>query len=255
MNGLGDALWAEARKAAASRVLRTAAVLLVAGVAVLGAALTAAVGAGSEQIAAKLGPLADATGWALLLAVVTQIVAAGALLTFGITLSWSFGREFTDGTINGLFAIPTTRPALVTAKLLVHLAWTALVGLALTVLVAGVGLAIGLGGIDAASAAGLVRLFALTALSGLLATPAAWAATLGRGPMAGVATAVGLIVVAQTAALALPRQGAWLPLAAPAFWALDLNAVTPAQLGLVPLTAVAFGALTARAWNRLQLDR
>lgn len=189
MTGFPAALRVETRKAAAALVLRVAGASLALGTAVLAAAMVAAVETGNEQIAAKLGPFAEAAGWDLLIAIATQVVAAGALLAFGTTLGWTFGREFTDGTINGL-----------------------------------------------------------------VATPAAWAATLGRGPLPGVAAAVALIVTAQVAVVAFPAQGAWLPFAAPALWAMQPIAVTGVQLLLTPTLALAFTALTAGAWRRLQLD-
>lgn len=255
MTGFLAAVQIEARKAAAAMVLRVGGTLLAAGTAILAAALVGAVESGNEQIAAKLGPFAEATGWDLLTVVATQVVGAGALLAFGVTLGWSFGREFTDGTIHGLFAIPVSRAALVAAKLLVHLMWTVIVAALLVCLLIGTGLAFGLGAIDPAAAASLARLFALTVLSGLIATPATWAATLGRGPLPGVAAAVGLIVIAQITVVAAPGDGAWLPIAAPALWAMQPDAVTGAQLSLAPVFALAFTAVTVNTWQRLQLDR
>ncbi|WP_100448805.1 ABC transporter permease [Glycomyces xiaoerkulensis] len=255
MNGLRAALRVEARKAATARVLQAGAVLLVGGAGVLGASLTAAVEAGNDQVAAKLGQVAATDGWPLMVGTVSQIVAAGALLTFGITLSWVFGREFTDGTVYGLFALPVSRTAQTVAKFTVHFGWSVVAAAALTGLVAVAGLAIGLGGLDDSAATGLGRLFVLCAVSGLVAAPAAWAATLGRGPMAGIATTIGLIVLAQVAVLAFPSGSAWFPIAAPALWALRPDEVTVAQLALIPVFAAGFAALTARAWNRLQLDR
>ena len=255
MKRLRVALWVESRKALAARVLYAGAALLVVGTSVLGASLTAAVESGDDQITAKLGQGADAAGWPLMTATVTQVVAAGALLTFGITLSWVFGREFTDGTVYGLFAVPVSRTVQTAAKLIVHFGWAVVVAATLAGLVMLTGFAIGLGGLDAPTAAGLGRLFALAALSGLVAVPAAWAATLGRGPMAGIATTIGLIVLAQVAVVAFPEASAWFPFAAPALWALDPDQVTGLQLALTPAYAIVFGALTARAWHRLQLDR
>lgn len=254
MSGLRSALRVEVRKAASAVALRVGGAILASGTAVLAAALVAATRAGNEQITAKLGPFAEATGWELLVVVAAQVVAAGALLAFGVTLGWTFGREFTDGTVNGLLAIPVSRSAIVAAKLLVHLLWTVLVAALLTAFVIGSGLITGLGAIDAATAASLVRLFALTVLTGLIATPAAWAATLGRGPLPGVATAVGLIVIAQIAVVAFPAQGAWLPVAAPALWAVQPTGVTGVQLLLAPVFALAFAVVTVRAWQRLQVD-
>ncbi|MEV0396471.1 ABC transporter permease [Polymorphospora rubra] len=250
---LTAALHVELRKLAASRVMRATAVLIVAGIAVLSTALTAAATAGNEQIIAQLGPHAAAGGWDLLTGVVAQIIAAGGLLGFGVALSWLVGREFTDGTITGLFALPVSRRVLVLAKLLSHLLWAVLVAIVLTAVVAVAGTLLGLGAWNGDVVAALGRQFVLTVLSALVAAPAGWAAALGRGPLPGIATTICLIVVAQVAVVA--GAGAWLPVAAPALWALQPGAVAPAQLALVAVVPVGFAALTVAAWNRLQLDR
>ncbi|WP_335992234.1 ABC transporter permease [Glycomyces sp. MUSA5-2] len=255
MSGLVAALRVEMRKAASARVLHIAAGVLVLGAGVLGLALTGAVASGNAQITAKLGQAADAAGWPLLLAVVTQVAAAGSLLAFGIAHSWVFGREFTDGTVYGLFALPVSRAVQAAAKLLVALGWSLLTALALTAAITAAGFALGLGAPDEASAAALVRLCAMCAMNGLVAVPTAWAATLGRGPLAGVGTTIGLLVLAQTTVVAAPAAGAWLPIAAPALWALQPGAVTAFQLTAVAAFAIASAVLIARTWRRLQLDR
>jgi ABC-2 type transport system permease protein len=62
----------EARKLVASRVVQSATLLLIAGVAVLTGSMAAAADAGNEPILAQLGPLADAEGWARLVGVAIQ---------------------------------------------------------------------------------------------------------------------------------------------------------------------------------------
>jgi ABC-2 type transport system permease protein len=243
----------ETRKTRASRVVIATTVLLVAGIAVLAGALTWAATNGNEQVVAQLGPVGARTGWDLLLGVVAQITAAGALLGFGVALSWLFGREFAEGTITGLFALPVSRQAVASAKLAVYLAWAILVATVLTVLLAGVGLALALGPVDTGVLTGLARQHLLTVLAAVLAVPSAWAATLGRGLLPGIATAIGLIVVAQVMVVA--GTGAWFPLAAPALWALDPAAVTATQLALVAVVPALFVPATLRTWRTLQLDR
>jgi ABC-2 type transport system permease protein len=135
----------------------------------------------------------------------------------------------------------------------VFLAWTVAVAFLLIVAVAIVGLVLGYGRPDGQAVAKLARLLALTGLSGLLATPAAWVATLGRGMLAGIATTITTIAVAQV--LVVAGSGAWLPVAAPALWAIDPPAVSAPQLALVTVIPLAFGALAMRSWSRLQLDR
>lgn len=255
MNGsvLAAALVVELRKTAASRVMRTTTVLVVAGIALLAGALTLAATNGNDQIIAKLGPYAAQGGWALLTGTVAQITAAGGLLGFGVALSWTIGREFSDGTITGLFALPVSRPVIALAKLLVHLLWITAVAVALTALTGTVGLALRLGALDGDVRGALARQFMLTVLTGLLATAAAWAATLGRGLLPGIATTIGLIVAAQIMVVA--GAGAWFPVAAPALWSLDPATVSGPQLALVAAVPLGFGALTLHAWARLELDR
>ena len=251
--GLRAAITVEARKAAASRVMVSVTALLVLGVGALSLGMLLAAASGDEQVLAKLGPLAGVDGWGGLIGVVLQITAAGGLLAFGVALSWLFGREFVDGTVTALFALPVSRPAIAMAKLVVYLAWAIGVAIVLTGVVAVLGFAMGYGSTDAAGIVGLLRIPVLVVLTALIAVPAAWAATLGRGLLPGIAATVGIIVVAQV--LAIADAGAWIPVVAPALWAIAPESVPAAALLTVPSVPIVFGGLVALAWSRLQLDR
>ncbi|WP_430647539.1 ABC transporter permease [Agromyces sp. GXS1127] len=251
--GVRVAVVVEARKAVASRVMASTTVLLVVGIGVLSLGMLLAAASGDEQVLAKLGPLAGLPGWAGLVGVVLQITAAAGVLAFGVALSWMFGREFADGTVAALFALPVSRPAVAVGKLVVYVAWSVVVAGALTCVVAIVGFAMGFGATDAAGVGALARIPVLVMLSSLVAVPAAWVATLGRGLLPGIAATVGIIVVAQVSAIA--DVGAWVPVVAPALWAIAPESVPAAALLLVPTVPLAFGALCALAWSRLQLDR
>ncbi|WP_147919084.1 ABC transporter permease [Ruania zhangjianzhongii] len=255
MTAFWTALQVELRKALASRVLQTTTLLVVMGIALLALILVAAARAGNEQILTQLGPLAGESGWTLLTGVTAQITAAGALLAFGVALSWTFGREFTDGTITGLFALPVTRPMIALGKLCIHLVWTAAVALALTFLVLAAGRILGLGPIDDEVLRQLSRQAVLTFLTGLIATPAGWAATLGRGTLPGIAVTLAVLIAAQVTAIASPETAAWLPVSAPALWALQPGTVHAGQLALTAVVPISFVALTCLTWRRLQLDR
>lgn len=255
MNAFRAALHVELRKALASRVLATTTILVIGGIAVLAGALVAAATAGNEQILAQLGPLADETGWSLLTGVTAQITAVGALLAFGVALSWSFGREFTDGTITGLFALPVSRPTIALAKLCIYLLWSTAITLTLTLLVLAAGLILDLGPLDADALSRLARQAALTVLTAMIATPAGWAATLGRGPLPGIAATLVILIAAQVTAIATPATAAWIPLSAPALWALQPGTVHPGQLATVAIIPILFATLTSHTWRRLQLDR
>ena len=177
----GTAVAVEARKAAASRVMSSISAILIGGLAVLTLGMLLGAASGDEQVIAKLGPLAGAGGWEGLVGIVVQITSAGGLLAFGVALSWMFGREFADGTVSGLFALPVRRSTIAVAKLFVYLAWTLAVSAALTAAVAIIGVALGYGATDAAGAGALARVPTLVVLTALIAVPAAWAATRSGG--------------------------------------------------------------------------
>jgi ABC-2 type transport system permease protein len=250
---LATAIAVEARKAIASRVLISSAILLIVGVSAIAAAATAAAHSGNEQLAAKFGPLAAEGGWPGVLAVAVQVTAAAGLLAFGVGLSWMYGREFAEGTITGLFGLPVARPTLALAKLIVYLMWTVSTAVALTVVVAVTATAVTRRLPDAAEQATLARLLGLAVMTAALPIPAAWAATLGRGLLPAIATTIGLIAVTQI--VVMTGEAGWFPLAAPALWAVLPGTVSSAQLLLATTVPAAFTLLTLHSWQRLQLNR
>jgi ABC-2 type transport system permease protein len=252
-HGFGVALAFETRKAAASRVMVSITVLLVAGVAAIALGMLMAAASGQEQVLARLGPLAELDGWARLVGVVVQVTAAAGLGAFGVALSWMFGREFADGTVSALFALPVSRPTIALAKLAVFGVWAVGVAALLTVVIAVLGFAMGFGVTDAAGLGELVRVPVLAVLTALIAVPAAWAATIGRGLLPGIGATVVIMIVAQV--LAVSGVGMWLPIVAPALWAIAPGSVPAAALLTVPSVPLVFAALCALAWRRLQLDR
>src|SRR5699024_8781402 len=117
-------------------------------------------------------------------------------------------REFGDGTISALFALPVGLGRIAAAKLLVLGLWAMVVSLSLGAAVLALGVMLGYGAADDEAWVALCRQVLLVLSSALLATPAAWAATLGRSLLAGVGATVGLLVVAQVGALT--GAGPWI---------------------------------------------
>jgi ABC-2 type transport system permease protein len=243
------ALHAELQKLAASLVGRVATIAVVGGITVLSLAMLLAVRSGRPEITVKLGALT--ADWHGFLSAAIQVTGAGGLLGSAVVLGWMLGREFSDRAIAGLFALPVGRATIAGAKLLAYGIWSAGIALVLPLVVLGAGLAAGLGSPDVP---GLVRLGILSLASALIATPVAIAATLGRSVLAAVGVAIGLLVVAQVSVIA--GAGGWMPLAAPALWAVSGGVlVSPLQLSLViPFAAVCIAA-TLGGWRRLQLSR
>ncbi len=248
------AIWAEVAKLAASTVGRVGTAAIVLGVSLIGAGMLAAAAFSSDpQIIAKLGPAATAD-WSGLLLGAAQITGAGGLLGFAVVLAWMFGREFADGAVVGVFALPVRRSSIALAKLVAYLGWSVLVSVALAGALLLVGSVAGFGALDQNAWTALGRQVALGVLSAMVTLPVAWVATLVRSVLGGVSAAIGLVVIAQVSVLA--GVGGWLPAGAPALWAVSSGAqVTGVQLALVVPFAMLFAGLVAVAWSRLQLDR
>ncbi len=246
------ALATEAMKFLRARVPVVTTIMLTLGIAVLCAAMLGALGSGDPQLVAKLGALADPGGWVGFVLAASQISAIAGLLGFGVALSWLFGREFADGTVTGLFALPVGRGTIAAAKLVVYVVWSLIVAVVLSFAVVMIGLIAGLGSVPAEAVPLLGRLVAVTLLTALLAVPAAVAATLGRGLLAGIGAIIGVVIASQVAVFS--GIGAWFPFAAPGMWATGAP-VSAVQLALVGPVAAAAAALVVFAWRRLQLDR
>lgn len=250
---MNAAIRVEALKLVRSPVGVIGSLALVAGTLALLGGITAALASGNPELTAKVG-IAATLDWAGLLAGAAQITSAGALLGFGVVLSWMFGREFTDGTITGLFALPVSRARIALAKLAVYAVWAIVVSVLLTLGILALGLALNYGAPTAEVWAALGRHAVLTILTAAVAIPVAWVATVTRSLLAAVGGAITLVIVAQVGVLA--GAGGWMPLAAPALWAMSSGAaVGPLQLTLTVAFSAAFIALTSASWARLQLNR
>lgn len=253
MSRLGIAVVVELRKARSSRVLWSTGVLLVLGVTVLAVVMVLAARSGNTEIVAKLGPSATSADWSALLSVAVQVSSAAGVLAFGVGISWLLGREFADGTIPGLFGLPVSRAQIATAKLLVYAVWAIVIGLALVLFLLVAGLFAGLGATDSNVLVGLARQFALVVLTALIAVPAGWASSWGRGLLPGIAVAVGILVIAQVSVVA--GFGSWFPLVAPALWAIHPDGRSTLALAGVPIVPLIFGFAVVVVWRRLQLDK
>ncbi|MFE7629882.1 ABC transporter permease [Kocuria sp. NPDC057446] len=204
-----------------------------------------------------LGAKAQLTGgtadWPGYFALAAQTVAVGGLIIFGTAAVWLFGREFSDRTATDLLALPTSRTAVVLAKLLLLLVWCTALTVLLVGLVLLLGTALGLPGWTAGAAlrgAGGVLVAGL--LTAGLAASYGLAASVGRGYLPAVAVLFLTVLVAQV--LAAVGHGAWFPWAVPALLAGTAGPGTAdagaAGVPGVVLVALGSAAATAAWWER-----
>lgn len=196
--------------------------------------------------------------WPAYLALLAQTVAVGGGVVFGLVVVWLFGREFSQGTVKDLLALPTARTTIVGAKFAVAAVWCVLLGLYTYLLGLLIGTVLGLPGWSAAIAlGGLLRLLATAAMAMLLVTPFALAASVGRGYLAGVGCMILALFLAQV--IALLGYGAYFPWSVPALFSgiAGPDRDPPGLVGYVLVVLVGVGGMVATAawWRRADQDR
>ena len=250
---MSAALEIELLKLARSAVVRVATAVLALAVPLLAAGLTAAAEHGGQStLATKVRPMVTGTGWEALTGVGGQVLSVAALLATGFVVSWTFGREIAEGTIEPLLAARASRAELASAKLAAVGAWAVVTSLAAIVVTLLLGVVTGVVVGSPWPGAGRAALGGV--LAALTALPFGLLATRGRDPLAGVGGVVGVVVVSQL--VTVGGAGAWFPWAVPGLW-LGMGGpgvdVSPVQLATVPLTAAAGWVATVWWWRRAEL--
>ena len=259
---IAAALWAELLKVRRSLVpWVTVVAFMVAGL-VGGFFMFVLQDPGRARSLGLLGAKAQFAGgtadWAGYFALIAQIAAVGGLLVFGMVIIWLFGREFADGTAKDLLALPTSRAAVVLAKLVVAMVWSLLLTVELVAVSLPLGAVLGLGGWSTQVLLnGVGVILATSFLTVMLATTYALAASWGRGYLAAVAT---LFVTAITAQIvSAVGYGAWFPWAVPSLISgvagADQATPGPAAILSVIVVGAAASAATVLWWQRADHDR
>jgi len=234
MKILSDMIWVELRKAIRSRMpLWTALGSLFMP---LGIAFLIFVARNSE-ISQKLGLVSakanliaySATDWPAYLVLFGEIIAAGGFILFVLIVSWIFGREFVDGTLKDMLAVPVRRSYILLAKFIVMAIWSA--GLTVIIFVAGLvmGAIIKLpGGSIGVTVHGIVLLTVTAFLAIAVALPFAFFASAGRGYLLPIGLAI--LILIMTNFVAIVGWGEYFPWAVPGLYSQTK----------VPLTAISY---------------
>jgi ABC-2 type transport system permease protein len=241
VNNLSDMIWIELRKAVRSRIpLWTALGSLFMP---LGIAFLIFV-ARNPEISAKLGLISakanlvaySATDWPTYLQLSGQIIVAGGFVLFVIVTSWVFGREFTDGTLKDMLAVPVPRASILMSKFVLTAIWSAGLLMGALIQLPGVSLSVILHG------SGLVVVTAFLVIG--VVTPFAFFASAGRGYLLPMGLAVLALMMANL--VAIIGFGEYFPWAVPGLYMQGAN-LTPISFWIVVLTALA-GMLATYLW-------
>lgn len=259
MDSLLNMVWVEVRKAIRSRMpLWTAlgSLFMPVGIAFL---IFVSKNPGISQRLGLVSAKADlvayaATDWPAYLEMFGQLIAAGGFILFILIISWTFGREFVDGTVKDMLAVPVQRASILLAKFIVVAAWSA--ALAIVILIAGLimGAMLGLpdGSIGVLSH-GSVLLMVTAGLVIAAVLPFALFASLGRGYLLPVGLAV--LTLMATNLVMIVGWGEYFPWAVPGLYVQGKTPLTPVSYWIVFLTAIAGMLATYLWWMRADQSR
>ena len=242
MHNLSDMLWIETRKAIRARMpLWTALGSLFMP---LGIAFLIFV-ARNPEISQQLGLIsakADlmayaATDWQSYLGLFGLIIAAGGIILFSLVVTWVFGREFTDGTLKDLLAVPVRRLSIVLAKFILAAVWSGM----LTMIILIFGLVMGAiiqlpGGSVSVILQGSALVLITACMVIAVVTPFAFFASVGRGYLLPIGAAILALMMANVVALA--GWGEYFPWGVPGIYAMGDSPLTPVSYWIVFLTGL-----------------
>ena len=257
MKTLLNMIWVELRKVLRSRVpIFTALGFLM--MPLIGALLIFIFK--DPQLARQLGLLgvkanlvlvtADWTGY---LTLMVEFTALGGFFFFCLAISWVFGREFTDGTLKDLLAIPVPRFDIILAKFIVVALWCA----ALIAETYVVGLILGAviqlpGGSFAVILHGAGLLVVTAVMSITLVMPFGFFASVGRGFLLPIGVAI-LTLILGNLSITL-GWGEYFPWSVPALVLQEIP-IHPFSYALVGLTGLAGIGGTYLWWKYADQNR
>ena len=207
-------------------------------------------------ISAKANLVGGAATWPYYLGVLGQAIAIGGIAVFSLVESWVFGREFVDGTLKDLLAVPVARANILLAKFLVVALWSLLLTVMLFLVSLLFGAVIGLSqGTAEVFWQGTATLAVVACLTIVNVFPFAFFASLGRGYLLPIGVTLLVIVIANFIVVA--GWGNYFPWAVPALYA-ELTGkgnLEPVSYLLVLLTGLAGMAGTYLWWRWADQNR
>jgi ABC-2 type transport system permease protein len=251
MNNLSAMIWIELRKAIRSRMplwTSLGSLFMPVGVALL------ILLAKNPELSRELGLISakanliayTATDWPSYLVLFAEIISAGAFFFFILVTSWVFGREFADGTLKDMLAVPVPRSSILLAKFIVVAVWCAAMAIIIFIFGLLMGAIIPLPGGSLSIILHGSTVAAITVcLVIAVVLPFAFFASVGRGYMLPMALAVLTLIMANI--MMIMGWAEYFPWAVPIIYAQGESSLTPLSYGIVFGTSVV-GMIATYIW-------
>jgi ABC-type transport system involved in multi-copper enzyme maturation permease subunit len=157
----------------------------------------------SGMLKVKAGMLAFSANWKSYLSLLSQAIGVGGVLIFGFVASWLFGREYSDGTVKDLLALPVSRTKILNAKFIYYIFWCLSLSVSNLVLGLLIGLILNLEGWNMEILIPGLKIYFISAfLTIMLNTPIAFFALSGKGYLAPLGFVAITLVLSQIIAAA-----------------------------------------------------
>jgi ABC-2 type transport system permease protein len=251
MNLFSDMLWIEARKAIRSKMP------LFTGL----GSLFMPLGMGfliflakNPELARNLGLVGAkanltayyATDWPSYLGLLALIIAAAGFFLSVLITSWVFGREFADGTLKDMLAVPVPRSSILLAKYVVVGLWSGVLTIGILVLGLVMGVLVHLpNGSIAVVLHGCVTVGVTAILLYAVVLPFALLASVGRGYLLPLGIAILTLIMANLFAIA--GWGDYFPWGIPGMYAQGKESLPLASYLIVLFTGLA-GLMATYLW-------
>ena len=259
MHDVPDMVWIELRKAIRSRMplwTTLGSLFMPLGIAfLLFVAKNPAISQQLGLVSAKANLMAyAATDWPTYLGLCAQIIGVGEFFFLVLAISWVFGREFVDGTLKDMLAVPVQRASIILAKFILVAIWSVALTLVtgLANLVAGALLKLPGGSSSVVLHGSTVMALTACLVIGVV-LPFALFASLGRGYLLPIGLAV-LAVMAANLIFVL-GWGEFFPWGVPMLYAQGKSALPPLSYGVVVLTGLLGMAGTYLWWKYADQNR
>jgi ABC-2 type transport system permease protein len=259
MNNISDMIWIEFRKAIRSRMplwTGLGSLFMPLGMAFL------IFLAKNPELSRKLGLVSakanlmaySATDWPSYLVLFSEIISAGGFFFFVMAISWVFGREFTDGTLKDMLAVPVQRSSILVAKFIVVTTWCAAMAIIIFILGLVVGAIIQLpGGSTSVILHGSIVTAITVCLVIAVVLPFALFASVGRGYLLPMGVAVLTLIMANF--MMVVGWAEYFPWAVPTLFSQGDNSLTPISFWIVFFTSLAGMIATYLWWKYTDQNR
>jgi ABC-2 type transport system permease protein len=149
-------------------------------------------------LGAKAQFLGGTADWPNYFNLMLILMSVGCLIIFGFIFTWVFGREFTDKTVYDWLALPVSRSAIVTAKMITAFYWSAALMVLVFILMLVLGAWVQLPGWSSGVMWHGLGLMAATAgLTAVLCLPFSMAASLTRGYLPAIGAIFLVMILSQ----------------------------------------------------------